>query len=90
MPITDKLNGKTFCITGKLVEFKNRDSLIASIENNGGKIVSGVSNKTNYLITNDKNSGSSKNKSAQKYGTVIISEQEYINMIRKSDIYERD
>lgn len=74
------LSGKTFCITGKLEVFKNRDALVADIEENGGIVVSGVSAKTNYLITNDKTSGSSKNKAAEKFGTTILSENEYIKL----------
>lgn len=71
-------NGKTFCITGKLVEFDNRNALIYDIETKGGTVVSSVTSKTQYLITNDKTSSSSKNKTAKKYGTKIISELEYI------------
>lgn len=74
------LSGKTFCITGKLEVFKNRDALVADIEEHGGIVVSGVTAKTNYLITNDKTSGSSKNKAAEKYGTTILSEKEYIKL----------
>lgn len=74
------LAGKTFCITGKLLHFANRDALVEVIEKNGGKVVSGVSAKTNYLITNDKNSGSSKNQKAAKFGTQIISEEEFLAM----------
>ena len=74
------LTGKTFCITGKLITFSNRDSLVADIESKGGTVVSSVTAKTNYLITNDKNSGSSKNKAAKNYGTKIITEKEFINM----------
>ena len=58
------LNGKKFCITGKLHKFENRDALVADIESKGGKVVSGVTKATDYLITNDKESGSSKNKKA--------------------------
>lgn len=76
--IGNDLDGKTFCITGKLVEFDNRNALVYNIETRGGKVVSSVTAKTQYLITNDKTSGSSKNKAAEKYGTKIISEMEYI------------
>ncbi len=72
------LEGKTFCITGKLLHFPNRDALVAEIERRGGKAVSGVSAKTDYLITNDKDSGSSKNQKAAKFGTVILSESEFL------------
>lgn len=74
-----ELAGKTFCITGKLVSFPNRDALVADIESKSGVVVSSVTAKTNYLITNDKTSGSSKNKAAEKHGTKIITEIEYIN-----------
>lgn len=73
------LAGKTFCITGKLVSFPNRDALVADIESKSGIVVTSVTAKTNYLITNDKTSGSSKNKAAEKHGTKIITEIEYIN-----------
>lgn len=73
------LAGKNFCITGKLVSFPNRDALVADIESKSGIVVSSVTAKTNYLITNDKTSGSSKNKAAEKHGTKIITEIEYIN-----------
>lgn len=75
---SQKLAGKTFCITGKLIKFANRNALVNEIKSNGGKVVSSVTAKTQYLITNDKTSGSSKNKAAVKYGTKIISENEFI------------
>ena len=75
------LEGKAFCITGKLLHYPNRDALVADIEKNGGKVVSGVSAKTDYLITNDKDSGSSKNQKAAKFGTKIISEDEFQSLI---------
>lgn len=75
------LEGKAFCITGKLLHYPNRDALVADIEANGGKVVSGVSAKTDYLITNDKDSGSSKNQKAAKFGTTIISEAEFQSLI---------
>lgn len=75
------LQGKTFCITGKLTHFANRDSMIASIESHGGQYLSGVSSKLNYLVNNDKTSMSSKNKKALEVGCKIISEQDYLQMI---------
>lgn len=75
------LNNLTFCITGKLKEYKNRDELIKFIENNGGKVVSTVSKNVNYLINNDINSTSSKNKKAKEYRIPIISEVELKQMI---------
>lgn len=75
----NSLKGATFCITGKLIHFANRNALVEDIESNGGIVVSGVTAKTQFLITNDKTSGSSKNKAAEKYGTRIITEEEYKN-----------
>ena len=80
---TGGLGGKTFCITGKLLHFPNRDALVAEIEARGGKVVSGVSAKTDYLITNDKSSGSSKNQKAAKFGTRILSEEEFLALCRE-------
>lgn len=76
------LNGKTFCITGKLTHFSNREALIDSITSHNGKYLSGISSKLNYLINNDKTSTSGKNKKALDLGTVkIISESDYLAMI---------
>lgn len=77
---SNSLNNKTFCITGSLIEFKNREECENYITSNGGKIVSGVSKKTNYLICNEASS-SSKYKKAQDLNIPIISEQDLINMI---------
>ena len=78
---SDLLSGKKFCITGKLHIFANRDELVADIESRGGKVVSGVTKTTDYLITNDKGSGSSKNKKAAELNIPIISEEEYKNKL---------
>lgn len=75
--------GKSFCITGKLEIYGNREELVKEIEVYGGKITSGVTAKTSYLITNDKNSGSSKNAKALKYGTTVLSEKEFIELCKK-------
>ena len=74
------LNGKTFCITGKLNKYNNRDELIKDIEEHGGKYVSSVTKKTDYLINNDTESMSSKNKKAKEVGCKIISEEDYNDM----------
>lgn len=77
----NKLNDLTFCITGKLKTFKNRDELINFIEDNGGKVVGSISSKVNYLINNDINSTSSKNKSAKELNIPIITEEELHQML---------
>ena len=75
------LNGQTFCITGKLNHFANRDALVEVIQNHGGKYVSSVTTKTNYLINNDVTSQSSKNKKAHEVGCKIISEEDFLEMV---------
>ena len=54
----------------------------ARIEELGGKVTGSVTGKTNYLINNDVNSTSSKNKKARELGVQIISEEEFIEMIQ--------
>ena len=75
------LEGKTFVITGSLEHYANRKNLKAEIEAEGGKVAGSVSAKTDYLITNDPNSGSSKNKAARELGVAIITENEIIQML---------
>lgn len=75
------LLGKVFVITGGLNHYKNRDELIRTIEQLGGKVSGTVSKKTSYLINNDTKSKSGKNKKAIDLGIQIISEDEFINMI---------
>ena len=84
----EKINNKntslkdlTFVITGSINNFNNRDEMIEFIENNGGKVVSSISNKVNYLINNDVTSTSTKNKKANELNIKIISEEEFMNMV---------
>ena len=72
------LAGKTFVITGKLTQFKNRDEIKAKIESLGGKVTGSVSKNTDYLINNDVESTSSKNKTAKSLGIPILSENDFI------------
>ena len=72
------LDGLTFVITGKLNHFKNRDAIKEKIESLGGKVTGSVSKNTDYLINNDKDSTSSKNKSAKTLGIPILSEDDFI------------
>ena len=76
------LEGLSFAITGKLRHHKNRDELKAKIEAAGGKVVSSVSSKTNYLVNNDNTSDSSKNKTAKSLGIPIITEDELLELIK--------
>ncbi len=75
------LENKTFAITGSLRFYKNREELASVIERNGGKVAGSVSTKTDYLINNDTQSNSSKNKKAHSLGIPIISESEFVQMI---------
>ena len=76
--ISSAIAGKSFCITGSLEHFANRDVCVDFIEENGGKFVSGVSKKTDYLINNDIASTSGKNKKAKELGIPIITEKQLI------------
>lgn len=75
------LSNKTFVITGSLNHYKNRNELVNIIEQLGGKVSGSVSLKTNYLINNDTESNSSKNKKAHDFGIPIISEEEFVQMV---------
>ncbi|MDO5564099.1 MAG: NAD-dependent DNA ligase LigA [Eubacteriales bacterium] len=77
-----KLKNKTFVITGSLTYYKNRDTLIELIEKEGGKVTSSVTKNTNYLINNDYNSNSTKNKKARELGIKIIKEEDFKEMIK--------
>ena len=70
-----------FVITGSLNTYENRDELVKVIEDNGGKVSSSVSKNTNYLINNDINSNSSKNKKAKELNVKIINEEMFKEMI---------
>lgn len=76
------LTGMTFVITGKVEKFANRNAIKDEIESKGGKVAGSVSKNTNYLVNNDINSTSSKNKKAQQLGVPIINEDELIKIIR--------
>lgn len=79
--VGDLLSGKSFVITGKLKHYKNRKALEEVIEANGGSVLSSVSSKTSYLINNDINSTSSKNKKAKQLNIPIITEEDFMEMI---------
>ena len=76
----DNLSGESVCITGKLTHFKNRDEFTKAVKDRGGKVVSGVSKNTTWLVTNTPDSGTSKNVTAQKLGIPIITEEEFVNL----------
>lgn len=78
---SDKLSGKVFCITGSVNIYKNREELKQALVNVGAKVTGSVTSKTNYLVNNDINSNSSKNKKAKELGIDIITEETAKNMI---------
>jgi DNA ligase (NAD+) len=75
---SELLSGKTFVVTGTLVN-KTRDEIHALIEQNGGKKSSSVSSKTDYLIAGEK--AGSKRAKAESLGVKIISEEEFEKLI---------
>ena len=76
------LNGMTFVITGKVNHFANRDAVKEAIEKAGGRTSGSVSAKTSYLINNDINSNSGKNKKAKELGVQIITEEQFLEMLK--------
>lgn len=77
-----KLAGLNFVVTGDVNIYKNRKELQADIEKFGGKVTGSVSAKTSYLINNDVSSSSAKNKKAKELNIPIISEQQFIDMLK--------
>jgi len=78
-PQSDKLNGKTFVISGVFEKY-SRDELKNLIEENGGKILSSISAKLDFLVAGD-NMGPSKLEKATKLNITMISEDELAEMI---------
>lgn len=77
-----KFTGINFVITGSVHHFANRAEVKEEIEKRGGKVTGSVTSKTNYLINNDVESTSSKNKKARELGVPIISEDEFVEMLK--------
>lgn len=78
----EPLSGKTFVITGSLNHFANRKECKEAIENLGGKVAGSVSSKTDYLVNNDIQSMSSKNKKAKELEIPIITEEELLSILQ--------
>lgn len=76
---TDKLAGKIFVVSGVFAKF-NRDDLKKAIEDNGGKVGSSISAKTDFVIAGE-NMGPAKLEKANKLNVAIISEDDFIGMI---------
>ncbi len=76
----NKLQGQSFVVSGVFKNF-SRDGIKEAIENNGGKNVSSISSKTDYLVAGEK-MGPAKKSKAKKLGVRIITEDEFMAMIR--------
>jgi DNA ligase (NAD+) len=76
-----ELSGKSFCFTGALETTKRKDAEKLVIDK-GGTIAGGVSKTLTYLVTNDTSSGSSKNRKAADLGIEVITEKEFLELIR--------
>jgi len=76
---SSKLEGMTFVVSGVFEHF-SRDSIKESVKANGGKVVSAVSSKLNYLIIGD-NPGPSKLSKAEKMKIPVLSENGFMNLI---------
>ena len=82
MPSKPTIQDQTFLFTGTLTEF-TRDEAEALVEANGGKVISGVTAKLNYLVVGS--DAGSKLEKAKKLGTVkILTEKEFLKMVPKS------
>lgn len=76
---TDTLKGNTFVVSGVFTKV-SREELKKLIEDNGGKVSSSISSKTNYVVAGD-NMGPSKKTKADSLGIAIISEDDFLQMI---------
>ncbi|QOV18262.1 NAD-dependent DNA ligase LigA [Blautia liquoris] len=76
-----KLSGLIFVITGSLNHYANRNELKNLIEEQGGKVTGTVTSNTNYLINNDVNSNSSKNRKAKQLNIPILQEDEFLKLL---------
>lgn len=77
---SDKLVGKTFVVSGVFSTF-SRDGIKHAIEDNGGKVGSSISAKTDFVVAGE-NMGPAKLEKATKLGVTILSETEFIDMLR--------
>ncbi len=77
---TDKLKGQTFVVSG-VFETISRNELKKLIEDNGGKVSSSISSKTSYVVAGDK-MGPSKRTKAESLGISLLSEQEFLELLK--------
>ena len=79
---TEKFLGKTFVVSGVFATY-SRDELKKAIEDNGGKVGSSISAKTDFVVAGD-NMGPAKLEKATKLHVSIISEDQFIEMLNES------
>ena len=84
MPTKSKIQDQTFLFTGTLTEF-TRDEAEALVEANGGKVLSGVTAKLNYLVVGE-DAGSKLGKAKALKTVAIISEKEFLKMVSKGKV----
>jgi len=80
--VSGHLSGKSFVVSGIFESFE-REELKNTIKQHGGKVLSGISGKLDYLLAGD-NMGPAKLKKAESLGVAIISEQDFISMIKSN------
>jgi DNA ligase (NAD+) len=78
---SDKLSGKSLIVTGSFSSPKRREELEEMVTLNGGKLQSSVNAKTDFVVAGEK-PGASKIKKAEQLGTKIISEEEFLEMLK--------
>lgn len=78
--VSDSLGGKSFVVSGTFEHYE-RDEIKDVIVANGGKVLSGVTGKTDYVVAGD-NMGPAKREKAEKLGVKIISEDEFRKMLK--------
>ena len=77
---SSSISGMHICVTGKLEKLSRKD-MEKLIKSKGANFDTSVTSNTNILVTNDATSGSSKLNNARKYGTKIISEEEFYELL---------
>lgn len=83
LPIENKLNGKSFVVSGVFKKY-SREEIKRKIEDYGGKNVSSISSKTDFVLAGE-NMGPAKLKKAEELGLAIISEEEFERMLLTAD-----
>lgn len=81
---SSKKNGQSVCFTGALNTMGRKEASKLA-EEAGFEVKGGVSKGLTYLVTNDTGSGSSKNRKAQQLGTKIINEDQFLELVKKTE-----